>query len=249
VQTAGGTPLTGQQPGRRTADRHRRVGLLLGVAVVVIAADLVSKILVVANIPEQSYVHVIGNVFMLTQVRNGGAAFNLGGTSITIVFTLIAAGVVTYILRAASGLRSSGWAITLGLLLGGATGNLIDRIFRAPGPFRGDVVDWIEVTRYWPVFNVADSCIVCAGILVVLLALRGIRLDGTRTIRTGESAESAESDQAAESGQADQAAESDPADPADLAAEPDPEPPAPPEQDYPKPNYPESKLRPVDDGR
>jgi signal peptidase II len=182
VQAAGRTPLTGQQPGRRGAYRHRRVGLLLGVAVVVITADLVSKVLVVANIPEQTSVHVIGNVFVLTQVRNGGAAFNLGGTSVTIVFTLIAAGVVTYILRAASSLRSTGWAITLGLLLGGATGNLIDRIFRAPGPFRGDVVDWIEVTRYWPVFNVADSCIVCAGILVVLLALRGIRLDGTRPV-------------------------------------------------------------------
>ena len=223
-------------------------------AVVVIAADLVSKILVVANIPEQTYVHVIGNVFMLTQVRNGGAAFNLGGTSITIVFTLIAAGVVTYILRAASGLRSSGWAITLGLLLGGATGNLIDRIFRAPGPFRGDVVDWIEVTRFWPVFNVADSCIVSAGILVVLLALRGVRLDGTRTIRTGEaasaeSAESAEAGQADQAGQAGQAGQADQARQADQAAAPDPEPPAPPEPDYPKPNYPESKLRPVDDGR
>src|SRR5579864_1933802 len=75
VQAARGTPLTSQQPGRRAA--HRRVGLLLGVAVVVVTADLVAKVLVVANIPEQTYVHVIGNVFMLTQVRNGGAAFNL----------------------------------------------------------------------------------------------------------------------------------------------------------------------------
>ncbi len=240
VQAAGGTPLTGQQPGRRTAYRHRRVGLLLGVAVIVITADLVSKVLVVTNIPQQTYVHVIGNVFLLTQVRNGGAAFNLGGTSITIVFTLIAAGVVTYILRAASGLRSSGWAITLGLLLGGATGNLIDRIFRAPGPFRGDVVDWIEVTRYWPVFNVADSCIVCAGILVVLLALRGIRLDGTRTIRTGQPGAAGAAGAASAASATGAAAE---------PAEPDPGPPAPTEQDYPKPNYPESKLRPADDGR
>ncbi|MGH3150496.1 MAG: signal peptidase II [Streptosporangiaceae bacterium] len=231
---------------------HRRVGLLLGVAVAVITADLVSKVLVVANIPEQTYVHVIGSVFMLTQVRNGGAAFNLGGTSITIVFTLIAAGVVTYILRAASSLRSAAWAITLGLLLGGATGNLIDRIFRAPAPGRGDVVDWIEVTRYWPVFNVADSCIVCAGILVVLLALNGVHLDGTRTIRATEATKATE---AAEAGETAEAAE---------AAQPDPDPPtspvppalpvtsAPstaPERDYPKPNYPESKLRPADDGR
>jgi signal peptidase II len=253
VQAAGGTPLTSQQPGRRTA--HRRVGLLLGVAVVVITADLVSKVLVAANIPEQTYVHVIGNVFMLTQVRNGGAAFNLGGTSVTIVFTLIAAGVVTYILRAASSLRSAAWAITLGLLLGGATGNLIDRIFRAPGPFRGDVVDWIEVTRYWPVFNVADSCIVCAGILVVLLALNGVHLDGTRTIRTAEAAEAGQVGQvaeAAEAGQVAGAGEAGQIAGAAEAAQPDPEPsasPAAPERDYPKPNYPESKLRPADDGR
>ncbi len=174
MQAAGGTPLNPGEPAR-----PRRVALLLGVAVIVIAADVISKVLVVANIPEYTYVHLIGNVFMLTQVRNGGAAFNLGGTSITIVFTLIAVAVIAFILRAAGRMRSVGWAVALGLLLGGATGNLIDRIFRAPAPFRGDVVDWIYVTRYWPVFNVADSCIVCGGILIVLLALRGIRIDGS----------------------------------------------------------------------
>jgi signal peptidase II len=168
-----------------TRERPRRVGLLFGVAVLVLAADIISKALVVARIPEHTYVHLIGNVLMLTLTRNGGAAFSIG-TSMTIVFTAIAVGVIIYILRAAGNLRSTGWAIALGLLLGGATGNLLDRIFRAPGPFRGDVVDWIELTRYWPVFNVADSCIVCAGVLVVLLALRGIRLDGTRVVRESD---------------------------------------------------------------
>jgi signal peptidase II len=182
VQAARGTPLIEQAPDLVTRERPRRVGLLLGVAALVVAADVISKVMVVARIPEQTYVHVIGNVLMLTQVRNGGAAFSIGGTSMTIVFTAIAVGVVTYILRAARNLRSIAWAITLGLLLGGAAGNLIDRIFRAPGPFRGDVVDWIELP-HWPVFNVADSCIVCAGVLVVLLAMRGIRLDGTRAVQ------------------------------------------------------------------
>ena len=116
---------------------------------------------------------------MLTLTRNGGAAFNLGGTGMTIVFTAIAASVVAYILRASRNLGSTSWAITLGLLLGGATGNLIDRIFRAPGFLRGDVIDWIQLP-HWPVFNVADSSIVCAGVLVVLLSMRGVRLDGTR---------------------------------------------------------------------
>ncbi|HEY0717934.1 MAG TPA: signal peptidase II, partial [Streptosporangiaceae bacterium] len=76
-------------------------------------------------------------------------------------------------------LRSLPWAITLGLLLGGATGNLADRIFRAPGLFRGDVVDWLELP-HWPVFNLADSAIVCGGVLAVLLAVLGLRMDGTR---------------------------------------------------------------------
>ena len=101
------------------------------------------------------------------------------------MFTVTALGVVVYILRAARNLRSIGWAVTLGLLLGGAAGNLGDRIFRAPGLFQGHVVDWIELPD-WPVFNLADSAIVCAGALVVLLALRGIRMDGTRA--AGEAA-------------------------------------------------------------
>jgi signal peptidase II len=125
-------------------------------------------------------IRLLGGALTITLTRNGGAAFSIG-TSMTIVFTAIAVGVIVYILRTARNLRSIGWAVTLGLLLGGATGNLLDRIFRAPGPFQGHVVDWIQLPD-WPVFNLADSAIVLAGFLVVLLALRGIRLDGTRPI-------------------------------------------------------------------
>ncbi len=147
-------------------------------AVFVLAADVLSKSIVVARMPGHAPIRLLGGLLTITLTRNGGAAFSIG-TSMTIVFTAIAGGVIVYILRAARNLRSIGWAITLGLLLGGAAGNLLDRIFRAPGPFQGHVVDWIELP-HWPVFNLADSSIVCAGVLVVLLALRGIRLDGTR---------------------------------------------------------------------
>lgn len=165
--------------------RRGRIWLVLGIAVLVLAADIISKALVTANIGLGDVIHVAGDALELTQVRNGGAAFNIGGTSMTIVFTLIAAGVIGYILRTARNLRSAGWAVALGLLLGGATGNLLDRIFRAPGPFRGDVVDWIGVVpRYWPVFNLADSAICCGGVLIAILAMRGIRFDGTRMART-----------------------------------------------------------------
>ena len=153
--------------------------MLVAVAALVLAADVVSKALVVAHLRPDEPVHLIGNVLMLWLTRNPGAAFSVG-TGETIVFTVIAFGVVVYIARTARKLYSLGWAIALGLLLGGAMGNLGDRVFRAPGLFRGDVVDWIAVTRYYPIFNLADSAIVCGGILTVLLALRGYHLDGTR---------------------------------------------------------------------
>jgi len=160
--------------------RPRRVRLLLAVAVFVLAADAISKAVVVSQMADHSPIRLLGGLLTITLTRNGGAAFSIG-TSMTIVFTAIAVGVIAYILRTARNLRSIGWAVTLGLLLGGATGNLLDRIFRAPSAFQGHVVDWIELP-HWPVFNLADSSIVCAGVLVVLLALFGIRLDGTRPI-------------------------------------------------------------------
>ena len=178
LQAASGTPLNGSPPG--PPPRRRRVGLLLAVAAFVLVADVVSKAIVVAKMPDHSPIRLLGGLLTITYTRNGGAAFSIG-TSMTIVFTAIALGVIIYILRAARNLRSVGWAIALGLLLGGATGNLLDRIFRAPGVLQGHVVDWIELP-HWPVFNLADSAVVCAGFLVVLLALRGIRLDGTRAL-------------------------------------------------------------------
>ena len=183
VQAAPGTPLN--PPGAGLPGRPRRVAVLIGVAVFVLAADIISKSIVVAKMPDHAPIRLLGGLLTITLTRNGGAAFSIG-TSMTIVFTAIAVGVIVYILRTARNLRSVGWAITLGLLLGGATGNLLDRIFRAPGPFQGHVVDWIELP-HWPVFNLADSSIVCAGVLVVLLALRGVRLDGTRAAHRPDS--------------------------------------------------------------
>jgi lipoprotein signal peptidase len=230
VQAAGGTPLTTQTP-----DPPRRVRLLLAVAAFVIVADVISKAIAVSHIREYTYIHLIGNLLMLTLTRNGGAAFNLGGTGMTIVFTAIAASVVAYILRAARNLGSTGWAITLGLLLGGATGNLIDRIFRAPGFLRGDVIDWIQLP-HWPVFNVADSCIVTAGVLVVLLSMRGVRLDGTRVTRNPNP-------QTRTPTSASASAPNPPSAPNPAPAQTVP--PGTPESDYPKLDYPEPQSSAV----
>jgi signal peptidase II len=170
-----------QEPGPQQPRRPRRVGLLFGVAAAVFAADVITKIIVVATLRPDQEVRVIGTLLTLELVRNSGAAFSFG-PGMTIVFTLIAVGVIFFIVRTSRHLYSIAWAVTLGLLLGGAAGNLTDRLLRSPGVFRGEVVDWIQLP-HWPVFNVADSCIVCGGVLAVLLAARGIRLDGSRDVR------------------------------------------------------------------
>jgi lipoprotein signal peptidase len=184
----------GAQPGapRPNTSRRRspRLGVVLAVAVFVLAADIVSKVIVVATlsdrhclvgnfVPSPPPVRLLGGALTLCESRNPGAAFGIGGTSSTIVFTAIAVGVIIFIVRTARQINSLPWAIALGLLLGGATGNLTDRIFRAPGPLRGWVVDWIQLP-HWPVFNLADSSITCGAVLMVLLAVQGRRLDGTR---------------------------------------------------------------------
>jgi signal peptidase II len=156
--------------------RHRRtIAVLLAVAMTVLATDIITKVVVVATLSDRPAVRLLGGLLKLRVTRNPGAAFSIG-PSLTVVFAVIAVGVVVFILRTSRRIQSRAWAVTLGLLLGGATGNLTDRLLRAPGPFRGYVVDWIQLP-HWPVFNVADSCIVCGGLLAVLLAVRGVRID------------------------------------------------------------------------
>jgi signal peptidase II len=165
-----------------SAPKRRRVGVLVSTALTALALDIISKVTVVAQFSGRS-VRLLGGFLTLLVSRNPGAAFSIG-TSMTVVFSVIAIGVIIVILRTSRRIRSIPWAVTLGLLLGGATGNLTDRIFRYPGLFRGYVVDWIEVP-HWPIFNLADSAIVCGGILAVLLSMRGTRLDGQRALAEG----------------------------------------------------------------
>ncbi|RBQ20543.1 signal peptidase II [Spongiactinospora rosea] len=168
---------------------RRRVGLLAGLAAVIYVLDLVTKVLVVTYLEGKDPVVLIPDVLLFRVIRNSGAAFSIG-TGLTLVLTLIATGVVIAILRTARNLRSLPWAITLGLLLGGAFGNLTDRVFRAPAPLQGHVVDFVQVfpATGFPIFNVADSSIVCGGVLAVLLAWRGYQIDGSRQVDTGKGA-------------------------------------------------------------
>ncbi|HET9379684.1 MAG TPA: signal peptidase II [Streptomyces sp.] len=156
---------------------RRRVAVLFTIAVVAYALDLVSKMLVVAKLEHHEPVEVVGDWLKFEAVRNAGAAFGFG-EAFTVIFTVIAAVVIVVIARLARKLYSTPWAIALGLLLGGALGNLTDRVFRSPGVFEGAVVDFIA-PKHFAVFNLADSAIVCGGILIVLLSFRGLDPDGT----------------------------------------------------------------------
>jgi signal peptidase II len=161
--------------------------LFAGVALITLALDVVSKVLLVAKLPElHPPVRTLGGAVYLQQTRNSGAAFSLG-TGFTVILTVVAVAVVIFIVRTAGRMRSAGWAVALGLILGGALGNLADRVFRDPGVGRGHVVDWISLfgpdAKYWPIFNLADSGIVCGAVLAALMALLGIDVDGRRQAR------------------------------------------------------------------
>ncbi|MFC4376027.1 signal peptidase II [Nocardia halotolerans] len=160
---------------------RRRLTTLLIIAGVLFALDLLTKCLAVALIDPGESVPIIGDVARFTLVRNPGAAFSMA-TGMTWLLTLIAAAVVVGVIRIGRTLRSLWWAIGLGMVLGGAMGNLVDRIFRSPGPLQGHVVDFVAI-GWWPVFNVADSAIVCGAIALVALTVFGFEPDGTRSGR------------------------------------------------------------------
>ncbi|NLG55169.1 MAG: signal peptidase II [Rhodococcus sp.] len=165
-------------PVKAQSPRRHRMRLLLGIAVAILVFDLVTKIAAVAFIQPGSPIWLIGDVVSLRLVRNPGAAFSMA-TSMTWLLTIVAIAVVIGVVKIGRTLQSSWWAWGLGLILGGALGNLVDRFFRSPGVMRGHVVDFVSV-GWWPVFNVADSAIVCGAVLLVALTLFGVEPEGKK---------------------------------------------------------------------
>ncbi len=175
MQTARGASLSDADESKPL--RRRSLRVLLGVAVVVVIVDQVTKHLAVAALSDGHTVRMLGGLLTLRLVRNAGAAFGLA-TGATIIFSLVAVGVIVAVLRISRKLASGPWAASFGMLLGGAVGNLIDRLWRAPRPLEGHVVDFLELP-HWPVFNVADSCIVIAAVTMVIYTMRGMGYDGS----------------------------------------------------------------------
>ena len=170
-------------PRPATSFAGRAIAVLTGSAAVALGLDQLTKHLAVVHLTDHEPVKLLGGGVYLLLTRNSGAAFSLG-SDYTFVFPAITLAVVGWIAWMARRLVSVPWAVALGLVLGGALGNFVDRLFRAPGPFVGHVVDFVSLFdrngQGWPVFNVADMSLVGGVALAILLELTGRRRDGTR---------------------------------------------------------------------
>lgn len=146
---------------------------LLSVGVAIVALDQASKAAALAAMEFGESRPVIEGVFHWTLQSNPGAAFGLF-QRLPVLFTILAFAISIGILVFARRIPDRLNAVALGLVLGGAVGNLVDRIARPPGFMRGHVIDFIDL-RVWPVFNVADSAIVVGAALLVLASSRADR--------------------------------------------------------------------------
>lgn len=153
--------------------------LLAIVALAIYAFDQIAKYFIVLGMTEGDSVNVLGTFLQFHFVKNSGAAFSLG-EGMTWIFSIVASAVVVFIVIYARRIRSLGWGVLFGLLLGGTLGNLTDRLFRQPSFGRGHVIDFIQVQGFPAIFNIADSAIVVSMGLFILLTLMGIGLDGRR---------------------------------------------------------------------
>lgn len=158
----------------------RALLLLAAVAVGVYGIDQGSKFLITENLELGDLVPVLGEALQLHYVTNSGAAFSLW-SGFTWILSIVAGVVILVIVIFAPRIRSLAWATMFGLILGGALGNVTDRLFREPSFGQGHVVDFIQVWGFPAIFNGADIAVVSSMGLFILLSLRGVGLDGKRT--------------------------------------------------------------------
>lgn len=163
--------------------------LALGIALLGLASDQLSKLAAVTYLSPGESVVLIDGHLLLTLIRNPGAAFGMGG-SITIVFSIFAVvALLAALLYALPRIRRAGHACALGLLMAGIAGNLWDRIFLEPGPLRGHVIDFFNVP-WFAIFNVADIAITVAAVLIVWFSFTADNPD-QKTSRSAQEAQPA----------------------------------------------------------
>ena len=182
MQEEAGTPLTATDPSPTTPpsatpeDRRRLKTVLLGLALVVLVLDQATKVWALQALTPGEKVDLLGSAISLNLIRNPGAAFSIGDGA-TWILTAVSIVILVWVVVVARKVGTLAWAVALGLLLGGALGNLGDRFFREPGPGRGHVVDFIDYFG-WFVGNVADIAIVVGAAIIMVLAYSGTPVAG-----------------------------------------------------------------------
>jgi signal peptidase II len=153
------------------AAERTRPGVAAAIVLGVVLVDLLTKIWAVAELTDGPVVIFDDVGFVLT--RNSGGAFSLF-QGFTPLLAVVAVLVAYYLVRAVRRTEELLLVVALSLVLGGALGNLVDRLFRTPGFLRGAVVDFVSVGSF-PTFNVADAAITTGALLVVVWVIRGDR--------------------------------------------------------------------------
>ena len=157
----------------------RKFWFVVPISIIVLGLDQLSKVWAILNLENMSTqyeVKILGHTFFeLVFVRNPGAALSIGSQS-TYLITLFALSFSCFFMWWLRNTSSLWWVIVAGLMLGGALGNLMDRVFRTPGIFRGHVVDFIAIPN-WAVINVADIFITTSAMLMIVLTLLGVEVN------------------------------------------------------------------------
>lgn len=156
-------------PTRVARVTRRRPGLALAIVAGVVLLDQLSKLWAVRELADAP-VSIVGDAVDFRLARNTGGAFSLF-QAFTPLLAVIAIAVACFLVRAVRRAEDTLLVVALSLVLGGALGNLLDRIFRAPGFLRGGVVDFVHLGP-WPTFNIADSTITIGAVLLVIWAFR-----------------------------------------------------------------------------
>ena len=154
-----------------------RTLLFLGIGVFLVFLDQLTKELAIAELSDGSVMPVLGEVLRFRLAYNDAAAFSLG-VGQTWVLAIIASCAVLALLWFGPKAKNVTWTIIAGLVLGGAAGNLVDRLTRAPGFLNGHVVDFISIPFNFPIFNLADTFLVIGVSLAMLRTLLGDELGG-----------------------------------------------------------------------
>ncbi len=155
---------------------RRRGRVAAAIVLAVVAVDQLTKAWAVSALPG-SPVSIVGSTIELRLARNTGSAFSLF-QNVTPLLALLAVGVAVILVRAVHRAYERTVLVALALVLGGALGNVADRLFRSPGWLRGAVVDFVRLDG-WPTFNVADSAITIGAVVLVWWGLFGARADAT----------------------------------------------------------------------